>query len=142
MNRPVSSLPASAPGIDKNACFHCGLPLNGSDLTITLDDKQEGVCCGGCQAVANAILDSGNADYYRFRDRNAETGSELVPEFLSKIKVYDHPSVQRQLTAAASAASHRVLVHGRQRRRNPLRSRNSARPLERAGAGAGIADDA
>jgi Cu2+-exporting ATPase len=96
MNRPVSSNPASAPGIDKNACFHCGLPLNGSDLTITLDDKQEGVCCGGCQAVANAILDSGNADYYRFRDRNAETGSELVPEFLSKIKVYDHPSVQRQ----------------------------------------------
>ena len=54
------------------------------------------MCCAGCQAVADAIVKSGNMDYYRFRDEDAVTGTELVPEFLDRIKVYDHPSVQQQ----------------------------------------------
>ena len=103
MNAPAqlekTSPSANAPETD--GCFHCGLPLAGSDLSIRIDGREEGVCCAGCQAVANAIIDSGNSDYYRFRDRSAGTANEVLPEFLSRIKVYDHPSVQRQFVHRA-----------------------------------------
>lgn len=77
-------------------CFHCGLPLNGSLLSVKINSINQPMCCAGCQAVADAIINSGNTDYYRFRDENAATGIQLVPEFLDRIKVYDHPAVQQQ----------------------------------------------
>ncbi len=80
----------------QQSCFHCGLPLNGSELTVEIDHQQQPMCCGGCQAVADAIIKSGKEDYYRFREEKSATGQELVPEFLNKIKVYDHPAVQQQ----------------------------------------------
>jgi len=81
---------------DNSNCFHCGLPMNGSELTVKIDDQLQPMCCAGCQAVAEAIVKSGNVDYYRFREQKSATGKELVPEFLNKIKVYDHPAVQQQ----------------------------------------------
>ncbi|MDJ0881985.1 MAG: heavy metal translocating P-type ATPase [Gammaproteobacteria bacterium] len=84
-------------------CFHCGLPLNGSPLSVEINGIQEPMCCAGCQAVAQAIINSGNESYYRFREEKASTGQELVPEFLDKIKVYDHPSVQQQFVHNESA---------------------------------------
>ena len=86
----------------EQSCFHCGLPLNGSSLSVDIEGQARPMCCAGCQAVANAIVESGNEDYYRFRDQKAETGRELVPEFLEKIKVYDHPEVQRQFVHSSS----------------------------------------
>lgn len=77
-------------------CFHCGLPLNGSQLSVKINGINQSMCCAGCQAVADAIINSGNTDYYRFRDENAATGIQLLPEFLDQIKVYDHPAVQQQ----------------------------------------------
>lgn len=77
-------------------CFHCGLPLNGCDLVTVIEDVPQPMCCAGCQAVSQAIVNSGNSDYYKFREKKADTGKELVPEFLQKIQVYDHPSVQKQ----------------------------------------------
>ncbi|MDJ0833399.1 MAG: heavy metal translocating P-type ATPase [Gammaproteobacteria bacterium] len=94
-----SFAPADA---EQQPCFHCGLPLNGSKLSVTIDGESRPMCCAGCQAVATAIVESGNEDYYRFRDTTAETGRELVPEFLDKIKVYDHPEVQRQFVHSSS----------------------------------------
>ena len=83
-------------------CFHCGLPLGGSKLSVTIKGEARPMCCAGCQAVAEAIIASGNTDYYRFRDEKAITGKQLVPEFLNKIKVYDHPAVQQQFVHAES----------------------------------------
>ncbi len=85
-----------------DSCFHCGLPLNGSKLTVDIDGRSEPMCCTGCQAVAQAIVQSGNLDYYRFREQKSATGRELVPEFLKQIKVYDHPAVQQQFVHNAS----------------------------------------
>ncbi len=77
-------------------CFHCGLPLAGSTLSVEIDGVTQPMCCAGCEAVAHAIIDSGNTSYYRFREQKSETGRELVPEFLDQIRVYDHPTVQQQ----------------------------------------------
>ncbi|MBT4076601.1 MAG: heavy metal translocating P-type ATPase, partial [Gammaproteobacteria bacterium] len=80
----------------KGSCFHCGLPLNGCELTVEIEEQSQPMCCAGCQAVAEAIVNSGNKSYYRFREEKSVTGKELVPEFLAKIKVFDHPAVQQQ----------------------------------------------
>jgi Cu2+-exporting ATPase len=83
-------------------CFHCGLPLNDSSLTVEINGQHEPMCCAGCQAVAEAIIKSGNEDYYRYREQKAETGKELVPEFLERIRVFDHPAVQQQFVHTES----------------------------------------
>jgi Cu2+-exporting ATPase len=53
------------------------------------------MCCKGCEAVAQAIVDNGLDEFYRHRTENAPTGQELVPEFLRQARAYDHPQVQK-----------------------------------------------
>ncbi|MBL8407555.1 MAG: heavy metal translocating P-type ATPase metal-binding domain-containing protein, partial [Candidatus Accumulibacter sp.] len=50
-------------------CYHCGQPVpTAVDLAVSIDGQPRAMCCGGCQAVAQAIVDNGLADYYRHRD--------------------------------------------------------------------------
>jgi len=53
------------------------------------------MCCYGCQAVAQAIVDSGNADFYRHRTATSPTGQALLPDFIRQTRVYDHPEIQK-----------------------------------------------
>jgi Cu2+-exporting ATPase len=83
------------PTSDTN-CFHCGLPVPpGSDFHVRIDGEARPMCCKGCEAVAQAIVDNGLTDFYRHRTENAPTGQELVPEFLRQARAYDHPQVQK-----------------------------------------------
>lgn len=80
-----------------NACFHCGLPVaDGIDLTVNIDGQARAMCCHGCQAVAQAIVDGGMADFYRFRTDKPAKAEEIVPDFLSQLHAYDNPQVQKQ----------------------------------------------
>ena len=54
------------------------------------------MCCHGCEAVAQAIVDSGMENYYRYRTENAPTAREVVPAFLEQLKAYDNPVVQQR----------------------------------------------
>ena len=77
-------------------CFHCGLPVpSGVDLSVTINNRDEPMCCHGCQAVASAIIEAGHADFYRHRTAPSPTGAELVPDFIQQTRVYDHPEVQK-----------------------------------------------
>ena len=53
------------------------------------------MCCPGCQAVAQAIVDGGLTDYYRHRTATSVTAQNLVPEELENLTIYDQPEVQR-----------------------------------------------
>lgn len=55
-------------------CFHCGEPLRGSTLVARIEQRDEPVCCSGCQAVAELIAGTGLGDFYRYRD-----GSSVRP---------------------------------------------------------------
>ena len=69
------------------ACFHCGQPVPpGSDYPVEIDGAARPMCCRGCQAVAQAIVDGGLEDYYRHRTESAPTGRELVPEMLKELQ--------------------------------------------------------
>jgi Cu2+-exporting ATPase len=61
------------------------------------------MCCAGCAAVAQAIIDGGLSEYYRHRSALAPTGRELVPEFLRQTAVYDHPTVQQNFVRDVGA---------------------------------------
>lgn len=77
-------------------CFHCGLPVPEQlDIHVTIDGKNEAMCCYGCQAVAQSIVDSGMADFYKFRTKSSQKAEEIVPEFLQQLKAYDNPQVQK-----------------------------------------------
>ena len=53
-------------------CFHCGEPVPTTcKLSVETEGQAQPVCCSGCEAVANLILQSGQSRYYQFRTENA-----------------------------------------------------------------------
>ena len=53
-------------------CFHCGEPVpSACTLTVAVEGETKPVCCAGCQAVVNLILQSGQSRYYQFRSEPA-----------------------------------------------------------------------
>ncbi|MEB8432138.1 heavy metal translocating P-type ATPase [Cocleimonas sp. KMM 6892] len=74
-------------------CFHCGLPVpNGSSYYVVIDDKQQPMCCTGCKAVAEAIVENGLTDFYKHRTTNSKKAEDLIPE---ELVVYDNESLQK-----------------------------------------------
>ena len=79
---------------DPNRCFHCGEPVpKGTHYRIAYQGEAKPACCLGCEAVAQTIIDSGNADYYRLRTDLPKT-PEAALEELKNLKLYDLPEVQ------------------------------------------------
>ncbi|GLS03126.1 copper-translocating P-type ATPase [Chitiniphilus shinanonensis] len=77
------------------ACFHCGEPVPaGPRLSIRYREQEQAVCCAGCQAVAQSILDAGLGDYYTQRDRPADRAAPLADELLEQLRLYDDPALQ------------------------------------------------
>lgn len=52
------------------------------------------MCCPGCQAVAESIVENGLEDYYQFRTEPAAQGEAEFQDTLSKLAMYDDPSLQ------------------------------------------------
>lgn len=76
-------------------CFHCGLPAEaGGPYHATILGKDRVMCCPGCQAVAQAIVENGLEDYYQFRTEPAAKGETEFQDTLSKLTIYDDPSLQ------------------------------------------------
>jgi P-type Cu2+ transporter len=110
--------PASEPGaaVAQSAadagCFHCGLPVpRGAHYPVHFEGRTRETCCGGCQAVANAIIENGLGGYYHHRTAPAGSpGEPLIPDELRELKLFDQPEVQRQfVTDETDRASGRVL---------------------------------
>ena len=77
-------------------CYHCGLPVPADvALSVSIDDQPRAMCCIGCQAVAQAIVDNGLGDYYRNRDALPNAPREVLPAILEGLKFYDHVDFQK-----------------------------------------------
>lgn len=77
-------------------CFHCGEPVStGSDFTLKIKGIVQPMCCPGCQAVAQTILECGLASYYEHRTAPGIKG-ELVPSELAALTHYDLAEVQQE----------------------------------------------
>ena len=78
-------------------CFHCGeVNPPGTSFNVLISGKNQQMCCPGCEAVAQTIVDSGLTSYYEHRSENAEKGSTLVPEQLSQLAHYDIEQIQEE----------------------------------------------
>lgn len=77
-------------------CYHCGQPVSdGIDLAVVVEAQPRAMCCAGCQAVAQAIVDNGLADYYRNRDAMPDTAREALPAIVDGLALYDHADFQK-----------------------------------------------
>ena len=80
-------------------CFHCGEPIpKGISLFVTIDQQAQAMCCAGCQAVAETIVENNLTDYYKFRTENAPKGTALVPEQLKRNQLLDDDNLQHEFT--------------------------------------------
>ena len=53
-------------------------------------------CCLGCQAVTKTVVESGNEDYYRYRElAEGEAEPAVLPDFLEQLVIYDRPQIQK-----------------------------------------------
>ncbi|TMN94198.1 heavy metal translocating P-type ATPase [Pseudoalteromonas sp. S558] len=93
-----------------NSCFHCleSVP-NGFSASVIIDDKAQPMCCIGCQAVAQNIVDQGMTDYYKYRTVRAGKVEQLVPEQLAFIKSYDNEDIQDEFIATNDSISEVLL---------------------------------
>lgn len=95
-------------------CYHCGLPVPaGSSYNARILDQQRALCCPGCQAVAEAIVQSGLESYYLHRsDTSANPGA--LPQALSdELALYDRKDVQQPFVEhEGELASTSLMIEG------------------------------
>ena len=76
----------------RNRCYHCDEPVPaGEHRFVTVDGERAPVCCAGCEAVANLILDAGLRDFYRFRSTSSARVDKRTPA--SHWLSFDEPAV-------------------------------------------------
>ncbi|WP_338892383.1 heavy metal translocating P-type ATPase [Aeromonas rivipollensis] len=94
-------------------CFHCGEPVpTGSNFTLEIKGIVQPMCCPGCQAVAQTILECGLASYYEHRTAPGIKG-ELVPSELAALTHYDLAEVQQEfITETGTLREIRLSVEG------------------------------
>jgi len=89
----------------ERTCFHCGLecPTTQSYQVEIYGEKRD-MCCPGCTAVAQAIVDNGLDDYYKYRTEPSLKADNLVPDELAQLELYNNNKLQKQFVH--SSASH------------------------------------
>ncbi len=74
-------------------CYHCGLPVpKGSSYSVEINHVEQPMCCIGCQAVAQAIVDNGLTDFYNHRTTNSTKPADLIPQ---ELFAYDNEALQQ-----------------------------------------------
>lgn len=83
-------------------CYHCGQPVPDKvNYRVHIADAEREMCCRGCQAVAQSIVDNGLGAYYVSRTAMPASGQEVLPDEVKKLGLYDHPDIQRSFVIDA-----------------------------------------
>ncbi|HEY0922295.1 heavy metal translocating P-type ATPase [Rheinheimera pacifica] len=80
-------------------CFHCHEPVPpGTSFQLEFDARQRQFCCAGCLAVADTIISSNLADYYRFRTEPASRANAIPKELEAELSSFDAPQVLEDIS--------------------------------------------
>lgn len=84
-------------------CFHCGLPVGAAGVPPLLHGgQQRHFCCHGCKAVCEAIIASGNEDYYDYREGpTATVQPDELERLLGRLPLYDRAEIQKDFVRHA-----------------------------------------
>lgn len=82
-------------------CFHCFQPIpRGVNITAQVAGINQPMCCYGCQAVTETIVEQGLTHFYKYRDVDANQGPALIPEELAgldeQLAAYDDTEIQKE----------------------------------------------
>jgi Cu2+-exporting ATPase len=95
------------PNIDAEApthCFHCGEAVPpGSHYDVAISGASRAMCCAGCQAVAQAIVDGGLESFYAHRTGPSRRPEDLLPEQLRRFDLYDQERLQQSFVEREDA---------------------------------------
>ncbi|OIN02143.1 ATPase [Idiomarina sp. MD25a] len=92
--------------VEDGICFHCLQPIpHGIELSVAFQGEDKAVCCAGCQAVAETIIEHGLTAYYKHRDLDKPQQTPLLPEQLKELDVYDNPDVQSDFVRSLGNSS-------------------------------------
>ncbi|WP_353155212.1 heavy metal translocating P-type ATPase [Herminiimonas fonticola] len=95
-----------------DGCYHCGLPLpTAAHWPVEIDGQHRDMCCPGCQAAAQTIVEMGLADYYRTRSAfsaTADSAALIPPELL----LYDLPEAQKKFDLNEESAEATLSIEG------------------------------
>ena len=110
MQDPAIETPATA-----SDCYHCGLSIPpGAKYQTIINGEPKAMCCPGCQAVAQTIVDSGLDNYYKHRTESAaapEVNAKELPEnLLLELGLYDDENVQSSFVTSNDEESESILV--------------------------------
>ncbi len=87
-------------------CFHCGEAIpKDLELIVEIDNQAHEMCCYGCKAIAEQILEFGLADYYQHRTSLPTKPEEFIPEDLKKLAIFDNPQVQTEFVSVNDDSS-------------------------------------
>ena len=90
---------------DVSTCYHCGLPCYGEIFYTVISSVSQSMCCIGCQAVSQAIVDNGLINYYSFRAKSAVSQSNVIPPELLEYQAYDLPDIKNKYLSPDCADS-------------------------------------
>jgi len=77
-------------------CFHCSLPVVDTNVySVKVEGQRRSMCCPGCQAITQAIVDNGLSDFYKYRTETNKKSSAVIPQELTNLELYDKPIIQQ-----------------------------------------------
>ncbi|TBU72020.1 cadmium-translocating P-type ATPase [Pseudomonas daroniae] len=77
-------------------CYHCGLPVSaGTRFAAVVLGQSREMCCPGCQAVAETIVQNGLEHYYSHRSEAANNPQQLPQSLPDELALYDRSDVQQ-----------------------------------------------
>ncbi|GGB89994.1 cation-transporting P-type ATPase [Marinobacterium zhoushanense] len=96
-------------------CYHCGLTVpTGSHFVTRIDGKERQMCCPGCLAVAQTIVDGGLDNFYRHRDnqnaKNERARNDSAGQRALELSLFDDPEVQQSFVHTADDATREALL--------------------------------
>ncbi|WP_423228024.1 heavy metal translocating P-type ATPase [Phytopseudomonas dryadis] len=103
--------PAASTAATPTPCYHCGLPVPaGGRFQARILGESRALCCPGCQAVAEAIVEGGLEHYYRHRSDTANNPQQLPQPLPDELALYDRADVQRPFVAHQGELSETCLL--------------------------------
>ena len=95
-------------------CYHCGLPVPaGSTFQARVLNEQRAMCCPGCQAVAEAIVQGGLESYYLHRSDTSINPGVLPQALTEELELYDRKDVQEPFVKhEGELASTALMIEG------------------------------
>jgi len=100
--------------VQQTECFHCGSDIpQDSNFYTEINGEQQRMCCPGCQAVAQTIVDGGLDTFYQHRGQEALSATadlSRIEELTLEFTLYDRKEVQNAFVTGLGTDQHDAML--------------------------------